>query len=71
MKPKKSNCAAIGIREEEARTIGDDIESLYSKGERYDDMAILVRASFQMRSLRRPLHHPGPALSRRRRPALL
>jgi DNA helicase II / ATP-dependent DNA helicase PcrA len=36
--------------EEEARTVGDDIESLYSKGERYADMAILVRASFQMRS---------------------
>jgi DNA helicase II / ATP-dependent DNA helicase PcrA len=36
--------------EEEARTIGDDIESLRSKGERFSDMAILVRASFQMRS---------------------
>ncbi len=36
--------------EEEARSLGDDIESLYSKGERYSDMAILVRASFQMRS---------------------
>jgi DNA helicase-2/ATP-dependent DNA helicase PcrA len=36
--------------EEEARAIGDDIESLSHKGERYSDMAILVRASFQMRS---------------------
>ena len=36
--------------EEEARSIGDDIESLQSKGERLADMAILVRASFQMRS---------------------
>ncbi len=36
--------------EEEARTIGDDIESLQHKGERLNDMAILVRASFQMRS---------------------
>ena len=36
--------------EEEARTVGDDIESLYSKGERYADMAILVRASFQTRA---------------------
>ena len=36
--------------EEEARAIGDDIESLRSKGERYADMAILVRASFQMRA---------------------
>jgi DNA helicase II / ATP-dependent DNA helicase PcrA len=36
--------------EEEARAIGDDIESLQRKGERLNDMAILVRASFQMRS---------------------
>ena len=36
--------------EEEARSVGDDIESLFSQGERYNDMAILVRASFQMRS---------------------
>jgi DNA helicase-2/ATP-dependent DNA helicase PcrA len=36
--------------DEEARTIGDDIESLQRKGERLNDMAILVRASFQMRS---------------------
>jgi DNA helicase II / ATP-dependent DNA helicase PcrA len=36
--------------EEESRTISDDIESLRQKGEHYNDMAILVRASFQMRS---------------------
>jgi DNA helicase-2/ATP-dependent DNA helicase PcrA len=36
--------------EEEARAIGDDIESIHAKGERYSDMAILVRASFQMRA---------------------
>jgi DNA helicase II / ATP-dependent DNA helicase PcrA len=36
--------------EEEARSIGDDIESLHGKGERYADIAILVRASFQMRA---------------------
>ncbi len=35
--------------EEEARAIGDDIESLQTKGHRLNDMAILVRASFQMR----------------------
>ncbi|MXN63530.1 AAA family ATPase [Stappia sp. GBMRC 2046] len=35
--------------EEEARTIGDEIEALQSKGHRLNDMAILVRASFQMR----------------------
>jgi DNA helicase-2/ATP-dependent DNA helicase PcrA len=36
--------------DEEARTIGDDIESLHQKGNRLNDMAILVRASFQMRA---------------------
>ncbi len=34
---------------EEARAIGDEIESLQTKGCKLDDMAILVRASFQMR----------------------
>ena len=36
--------------DEEARTIGDDIESLQRKHEKLNDMAILVRASFQMRA---------------------
>jgi DNA helicase II / ATP-dependent DNA helicase PcrA len=36
--------------EEEARAIGDDIELFHKKGDRLNDMAILVRASFQMRS---------------------
>ncbi len=36
--------------DEEARVIGDDIENLQRKGERLNDMAILVRASFQMRA---------------------
>jgi DNA helicase-2/ATP-dependent DNA helicase PcrA len=36
--------------DEEARAIGDDIESLQHKGERLSDIAILVRASFQMRA---------------------
>jgi len=35
--------------EEEARSIGDEIEALQSKGHALNDMAILVRASFQMR----------------------
>ncbi len=35
--------------EEEARLIGDRIERLQRSGESLDDMAILVRASFQMR----------------------
>jgi DNA helicase-2/ATP-dependent DNA helicase PcrA len=36
--------------DEEARAIGDDIENLQRKGESLSDMAILVRASFQMRA---------------------
>jgi DNA helicase-2/ATP-dependent DNA helicase PcrA len=36
--------------DEEARAIGEDVENLQRKGERLDDMAILVRASFQMRA---------------------
>src|SRR5437660_1330158 len=35
--------------EEEARTIGEDIENIQRKGEKLNDVAILVRASFQMR----------------------
>jgi DNA helicase-2/ATP-dependent DNA helicase PcrA len=36
--------------EEEARTIGDDIEALHKAGHRLNEIAILVRASFQMRA---------------------
>ncbi|MGH6908012.1 MAG: ATP-dependent helicase, partial [Aestuariivirga sp.] len=36
--------------DEEARAIGEDIENLQRKGEKLDGMAILVRASFQMRA---------------------
>ncbi|MBZ0164912.1 MAG: UvrD-helicase domain-containing protein [Notoacmeibacter sp.] len=35
--------------EEEARAVGDEIEAMQSRGARLNDMAILVRASFQMR----------------------
>ncbi|RME94371.1 MAG: hypothetical protein D6773_19650, partial [Alphaproteobacteria bacterium] len=36
--------------EEEARVIGEDIEQLHRKGHALNEMAILVRASFQMRA---------------------
>ena len=36
--------------DEEARVIGEDIENLQRQGEKLNDMAILVRASFQMRA---------------------
>ncbi|WP_176085179.1 UvrD-helicase domain-containing protein [Martelella sp. HB161492] len=35
--------------EEEARAVGEEIEQLQRRGEQLNDMAILVRASFQMR----------------------
>ena len=35
--------------EEEARAVGEEIEQLQRKGHALNDMAILVRASFQMR----------------------
>ncbi|WP_137389380.1 ATP-dependent helicase [Rhodoligotrophos defluvii] len=35
--------------EEEARAIGEDIEAAHARGQSYNEMAILVRASFQMR----------------------
>jgi len=41
--------AGVWDSEEEARVIGDEIESLQRKGEKLEEMAILVRASFQMR----------------------
>src|SRR5690606_22067254 len=36
--------------DEEARAVGDEIEALQRKGHLLNDMAILVRASFQMRA---------------------
>ena len=42
--------AGVWDDEEEARNIGDDIEALHKAGTRLDEMAILVRASFQMRA---------------------
>ncbi|SDU26759.1 ATP-dependent helicase [Stappia sp. ES.058] len=41
--------AAVWDSEEEARAIGDEVEALQASGHSLDSMAILVRASFQMR----------------------
>jgi DNA helicase II / ATP-dependent DNA helicase PcrA len=46
---EKPTVAGVWDSEEEARLIGEDIESLQRKGEKLDEIAILVRASFQMR----------------------
>lgn len=42
--------SSVWDSEEEARAIGEDIEQLQRTGHALNDMAILVRASFQMRS---------------------
>ena len=46
---EKVNVACAWDSEEEARLIGDEIERLQRNGESLDEIAILVRASFQMR----------------------
>ena len=46
---EKVNVACAWDSEEEARLIGEEIERLQRNGESLDEIAILVRASFQMR----------------------
>lgn len=46
---EKVSVASAWDSEEEARAIGDDVEALQAKGHMLNDMAILMRASFQMR----------------------
>ncbi|HWJ88573.1 MAG TPA: UvrD-helicase domain-containing protein [Pelagibacterium sp.] len=46
---EKLSVTSVWDSEEEARQIGEDIEQFQRQGDRLDDMAILVRASFQMR----------------------
>ncbi|WP_395665576.1 ATP-dependent helicase [Methylocella sp.] len=45
----KPTVSGVWDSEEEARVVGEEIEALARKGCGYDEMAILVRASFQMR----------------------
>ena len=47
--------------EEEARTIADDIEAEQMKGRNLSDMAVLVRASFQMRAFEERFNTSGIA----------
>ena len=47
---EKPTVAASGTAEEEARVVGDEIEAAQRGGRSLDDIAILVRASFQMRA---------------------
>ncbi|MBI3275399.1 MAG: UvrD-helicase domain-containing protein, partial [Methylocystis sp.] len=46
---EKPTVTGVWDSEEEARTVGEDIEQLQRKGHALDEIAILVRASFQMR----------------------
>jgi DNA helicase-2/ATP-dependent DNA helicase PcrA len=46
---EKPTVTGVWDSEEEARAIGDDIERLQRQGHALDEIAILVRASFQMR----------------------
>jgi DNA helicase-2/ATP-dependent DNA helicase PcrA len=46
---EKIKVQGVWDAEEEARAVATDAENLHSKGERFSQMAILVRASFQMR----------------------
>ena len=46
---EKATVTGIWDSEEEARTIGEEIEQLQHKGHGLEEVAILVRASFQMR----------------------
>ncbi len=46
----KVNVHAAWDSDEEARSVGEEIEAAQRKGHALNDMAILVRASFQMRS---------------------
>ena len=46
----KVTVTAVWDDEEEARSIGDDIEGMQKSGQSLNEIAILVRASFQMRA---------------------
>ncbi|HEY1630142.1 MAG TPA: UvrD-helicase domain-containing protein [Rhizomicrobium sp.] len=46
---EKIKVQGVWDAEEEARAVAGDAENLHSKGDLYSEMAILVRASFQMR----------------------
>jgi DNA helicase-2/ATP-dependent DNA helicase PcrA len=45
----KPTVSGLWDSQEEARVVGDEIETLQRKGQSLDEIAILVRASFQMR----------------------
>jgi len=58
----KPTVSGLWDSQEEARVIGEEIETLQRAGQSLDEIAILVRASFQMREFRGALHHARPPL---------
>ena len=46
---QKVQVKGVWDAEEEARNVASEAENLHSKGQKYSDLAVLVRASFQMR----------------------
>jgi len=56
--------------EEEARAVGEEIEQVQRRGHNLEEIAILVRASFQNAQFEERFITLGPALSRHRRTAL-
>ena len=68
---EKIKVQGVWDAEEEARNVASDAEDLHRQGNAFGQMAILVRASFQMREFEDRFIIAGPALSRDRRPALL
>ena len=63
--------AALWDSQEEARVIGDEIEAAQRAGVPLDEMAILVRASFQMREFEERFIALGMPYQGDRRPAVL
>ncbi len=58
---EKVKLRGVWDAEEEARAITDDIESEHTKGRSLSDMAVLVRASYQMRSFEERFNMAGLA----------
>ena len=68
---KVTMTGAAGIRKRKRAPSAEEIEQLQRAGHALNEIAILVRASFQMREFGEPLCHTRPALPGDRRPALL
>ena len=68
---EKIKVQGVWDAEEEARNVASEAEDLHRRGHLFSQMAILVRASFQMREFEDRFISPRPALPGDRRPAFL